>query len=88
MIRSHETELAQVGRDIRRLNKQRPKAPALPSMERLRELAREVFTDAAYESPEFSRLMHSLIDRIEVYPVRLCDAQSKTWAMGRFIRKT
>jgi hypothetical protein len=45
-------------------------------MDRLRELAREVFTDAAFDSPEFGRLMHRLIDKIDVYPVRLCDGGS------------
>lgn len=73
MIRNHETELKQVGRDIRKLQKQRPKAPALPSMQRLRDLAQQAFTDVAYDCPEFGRLMHRLIDKVYVYPVILCD---------------
>lgn len=46
---------------------------ALPSVEEIRRVAREKFTDLAFDSQEFARHMRQLATPIFVYPYRLCD---------------
>jgi DNA invertase Pin-like site-specific DNA recombinase len=45
----------------------------LPSRARIREIAGETFADLAAGSPEFGRLMHRLVPRLEALPCRLLD---------------
>ena len=56
--------------DLRR----RPdEAPPLPPIEELRRRAREAVGRLAFDDPEFGRLMHRLVPRIEVYPCQPLD---------------
>lgn len=48
-------------------------APELPSIESIKDMAREALTRDADSPYEFSRVMRQLIPRIWAFPVRLCD---------------
>ncbi len=50
--------------------------PPLPPIEELKRLAREEVGRMAFDDPEFGRLMHWLVPRIEVFPHRLLDGGS------------
>ncbi len=45
----------------------------LPSLAELKQIAREAFKDRAGDDGEFARCMRTLIPRLVVFPVRLCD---------------
>jgi hypothetical protein len=47
--------------------------PELPTIIELKRLAREAVGRMAFDDPEFGRVMHRLVPRIEVFPHRLLD---------------
>lgn len=55
------------------LMRQPDEVPALPSPAELRERARSEVGRMAFDDPEFGRLMHVLVPRVEVFPYRLLD---------------
>ncbi|PQO43836.1 recombinase family protein [Blastopirellula marina] len=66
----------QIGEGKSRLTelKARPdSAPTLPSMSEVREIARNSLQELAADPYALSRMMRHLIERIEAFPVRLCD---------------
>jgi hypothetical protein len=56
------------------LKLQQPRDVALPSIDTIKQSARELFTQLATTSPEVGRLLQKLIPDLRVYPYRLCDS--------------
>lgn len=59
--------------DQRQLQKELPPPLVLPSMDAIRSAASVTVQELAMDSQEFADCMRKVIDKIIVYPVRLCD---------------
>jgi site-specific DNA recombinase len=55
------------------IRRQPIRAFEMPSIQQIKDLARQSLKGLALDSPEFARQMRKLIPRIVVFPVRLCD---------------
>jgi hypothetical protein len=72
-LRSLEVEQEQVEEEAAALSRAPAPEVTLPSINRIKEAAAELFASFAAESPEVHRLMQNLIADLKVYPYRLCD---------------
>ncbi|WP_254509411.1 recombinase family protein [Anatilimnocola floriformis] len=72
-LRQLEAEKSDWQDKLRDLEKEPSEAVSLPSMEELKQLAKQAFQSLAHDSPDFARLMKKLITTIVVDPFRPID---------------
>jgi hypothetical protein len=72
-LRQLEAEQARLEQEADELHQVPASEVVLPSIERIKQAATELFAPFVAESPEVGRLMHRLIPDLVAYPYRLCD---------------
>jgi site-specific DNA recombinase len=68
-----EARKARLDAELADLRRQPDEVPQLPPLAELKARAREAVGSFAFDDPEFGRMMHRLVPRVEVFPHRPLD---------------
>ena len=72
-IRQSEEKVGLLRDEVFRIERDQQNSPSLPTLDEIRNVADEAFDDMTAESPEFGRLMRSVVEDFFVLPYRLAD---------------